>query len=835
MLPPEAVMNLSTGFSDLDAVLGEVYHGDTFLWLADRVEDFAFFARRLATWAGSMRYPSAFLDFGTPGLDSALRTCRLHLDLSGSIDLKEVSGQVRELANYPRNEPMVFFFDQPRCEENGCLVEDYLEFLEEIGPVLNKERHLTYFLLDPALLGTQQLDRARQLAHVTIRLQHREGQRLLQVERALDRYSKHLFHPHLVSNERLIAEKIADHAAFSRILEQKIQELYVREKELQRSISQLRQDENRLAYVLENSAEAIITLDRAGHVRSWNKGAERIFGYSAEEATGMVFQDFIDSEFKEHQEIRQVIGQLRESSHVSSRTYPARNRDGEKIYIELTNSTLTDQNKSVIGHSVIIREITGRVQSEQKVNRMLQELTLLRELSNLLLGTRDLEAILQIILIGVTSDQGLGFNRAFLLLSDEKTEVLRGTMAIGPDSPEEAARIWKGLREDSPRSLPEIYQRYRNQDAPKDVHVNEVVRGIAVPFADRENVLMRAMSTGEGELATANSPSPSDRAVLEQLGCTSCAVAPLISEERSLGVLLADNAITGTPVSVEELDFLCLVANHASSAVGRAYLHEELKKRLEDLETVTGELKENQRRMLKVERLRTVGEMAARVAHEIRNPLTAVGGLARKLREKDNHTPRDARYLEIIVNETMRLERIVTEIQTFTRDTVLELSLADLHQCLRDAVEMVQPDLQKFNVVIEMDLDAAVPPIVCDPQKMKQVFLNLLINGCHAMEKGGVLRIRTELCENHVRVDIVDEGCGMAEQVLKKVQEPFFTTKASGSGLGVTIAQQLVEAHHGFLSYTSEPDQGTTATVRLPLVRTFEESKQHHKPKVAEE
>lgn len=213
------------------------------------------------------------------------------------------------------------------------------------------------------------------------------------------------------------------------------------------------------------------------------------------------------------------------------------------------------------------------------------------------------------------------------------------------------------------------------------------------------------------------------------------------------------------------------------------------------------------------EKLSIAGELAAGVAHEIRNPLTSLRGFMQLLKAKNTD------YVDIMLMEIDRISYIVNEFIGMAKPQALHFVESDLKQLISSVMTFMEPQALLYNVQMELSVSAdAVNPLVeCEPNQMKQVYMNVLKNAIESMPRGG--RIRIELSEGEkgmLLTRIVDQGVGIPEERLGKIGEPFFSLKESGTGLGLMVCNRIVEAHHGKLSIHSVVGQGTTIEIALP-------------------
>ncbi|QQE79053.1 ATP-binding protein [Alicyclobacillus sp. SO9] len=227
------------------------------------------------------------------------------------------------------------------------------------------------------------------------------------------------------------------------------------------------------------------------------------------------------------------------------------------------------------------------------------------------------------------------------------------------------------------------------------------------------------------------------------------------------------------------------------------------------------EMKRMQAFVHKADKLNTVGEFAAGVAHEIRNPLTVVQGFIQLLKSQQAY---DERYIDTIAGETERMKNIISEFMLLAKPPRAELKPVSLRTLLADVAELLntQAIMKDADIVLHLESDSMVN---CAPDQLKQVFVNLLKNSIEAIDvsDGGLIKVFLyEKQENLVAVRITDDGCGIPENKLVKLGEPFYTTKEDGNGLGLMICYRIVEQHHGTMTIQSQQGEGTTIDVCLP-------------------
>ena len=222
-------------------------------------------------------------------------------------------------------------------------------------------------------------------------------------------------------------------------------------------------------------------------------------------------------------------------------------------------------------------------------------------------------------------------------------------------------------------------------------------------------------------------------------------------------------------------------------------------------------------RLSRAERLAEIGQLAASLAHEIKNPLAGISGAVQVIRDAtppgDQHFP----ILAEILRQIDRLDGTVEDLLVYARPKVPQVRSCDMADVVTRTVELLRKQPLAKDIRLVVDCDARLPAVDLDPDQVEQVLINVILNAVQASTGGNVVRLAAQADSATIELIVQDQGHGMSESVRRRAFEPFFTTKARGTGLGLAICRQIIQAHHGSMDIRSQPGEGTTVVIRLPL------------------
>ena len=222
-----------------------------------------------------------------------------------------------------------------------------------------------------------------------------------------------------------------------------------------------------------------------------------------------------------------------------------------------------------------------------------------------------------------------------------------------------------------------------------------------------------------------------------------------------------------------------------------------------------------QRELIDSDKSKALAQLAAGMAHEIRNPLTAIKTFSEYLPEKfDDKDFRD-NFSQIVKSEVDKINSLITQLLEFSKPTSIVLASANPHQLLNYTLDLLSAEILKNNVKVVKKYTVSASIIEADPNKLKHVFFNIIRNAIEAMRYGGTLSIKTLDQKDNFIIEVIDSGCGIKRNDLKKIFHPFFTTKPKGTGLGLAVAESIIAEHNGNISAKSAIGKGTTFTIYL--------------------
>lgn len=530
------------------------------------------------------------------------------------------------------------------------------------------------------------------------------------------------------------------------------------------------------AAIVESSDDAIISKDLTGIVRSWNRAAERIFGFSADEMIGQSIRTIIPAD-RQNEEDR-VLEAVRGGHRVEHFETERRRKDGRLIPISLTVSPIRNASGVIVGASKIARDITERRYAEARAEKAARREAFLANVTAALTRSLDYQQTLKTLA-----------NFAVPRIADycavdvvnEDGEIVRLAVAhVDPEKAETAQEVW--ARYDDPNAS------YSPQ---------AIVRtGVPSFIPDITDAMIVKDAQGDEERVR----------LIRSLGVVSYLCVPMIAHDRTLGALTLANAESRTRYAEDDLHLAEDFASRAALAIENAQAYQQLR---------TAD--------------RVKDEFLATLSHELRTPLNAVLGYARMLKSGVIPPQKTAQALDVIDRNAAALTKIVEDVLDVSRivsgKARLEVQPLDIAGVVRDAVTTVLPTAEAKGVRLLSVIVPHIGPMSGDPNRLQQVLWNVLTNAVKFTPRGGTVEIRLSANSQQAEIVVTDSGIGIPLEFLPHIFERFrqaesgTTRRHGGLGLGLAIARHLVEMHGGTINAESEGEgRGSTFRIRLPLI-----------------
>lgn len=587
----------------------------------------------------------------------------------------------------------------------------------------------------------------------------------------------------------------------------------------------------RLAAIVDSSDDAIISKTLEGIIVSWNTGAEKIFGYLADEMIGqpvalLVPDDRIDEEPK-------ILERLKQGERIEHFETLRKRKDGTLIHISLTISPIKDATGTIIGASKIARDISDRKQEERRAKTQYTVAQLLSEESSFNIV---LPKILRAICHSLEWDIG-----EFWGVDDAKRHL-------------KCLKIWHT----SEFVAPELIAATKSSTAPQTSSLPGQVWATGKPIWIAD-IAQEPNLPGAAEI---------------QAGLHSACAFPVVSDSEIFGVLVFFSQTTQLQVDNDWLEALMTLGRQLGQFMKRRQAEEQLQQQAQNLQQALRELGKTQSQLIQSEKMSSLGQLVAGVAHEINNPVNFIHGNLEHTRQYTQDLLRlialyqthiqsvpsiiaeeiEAIDLEFIQSDfpkilssmkvgTDRIRGIVQSLRTFSRLDEADMKAVDLHEGIDSTLMILgnrikaKPDRPGIQVIKDY---GNLPKVECYPGQLNQVFMNILCNAIDALEHHfkpatttlatplppaspsvPTITIHTEvLNQQYVRISLTDNAMGMPKKVRDRLFEPFFTTKPVGKGLGMGLPisyQIITDKHKGSLQCISSPGQGTTFVIEIPI------------------
>jgi PAS domain S-box-containing protein len=561
----------------------------------------------------------------------------------------------------------------------------------------------------------------------------------------------------------------------------------------------LRESEEKFKNLAEQSPNMIF-INKKGKVIYANRKAEEIMGYKKEEFYSQEF-NFMTLIAPESMElVKSSFNRHTNGSDIPPYEYRLITKDGRRLDAILTAKLITyDGEPAILG---TVTDITERKkmentlrESEEKYRNISKKVSGLMKSSTVLLSAMDLHEQLRTILEVVCQQ---GWRRAVITLKDENLETIDLVTAGLTEEEEKQLRSHPTSGEVMRKQLSSMFEHYRLGEF------------YYLPWSD-------PMVQEQFKYAV---PSSMTREETVDWNPDDLLYIPLrLPDGKVVAIMSIDDPEDGRRPTKESLAPLELFAHQAAIAMENARLMQQIREYAQHLEEKveerTKQLKETQQQLLRSERLAAIGELAAMVGHDLRNPLTGIAASAYYLKKKcgSKMDSKSKEILRLIQKNIENSNKIVNDLLEYSREIKLNLNKNKPRSIVKSALSSVK--IPKNVQITNLTRDQ--PKMNVDTDKMKRVFVNIIKNAVDAMPKGGKLTIESVESNGDLEIAFSDTGTGMSEETLRDIFRPLFTTKAKGMGFGLSICKRIVEAHDGRISSRSTIGKGSTFIITLPI------------------
>ncbi len=447
------------------------------------------------------------------------------------------------------------------------------------------------------------------------------------------------------------------------------------------------------------------------------------------------------------------------------------------------------------------------------------EARFLHELGSVLQSSVDLDEVLSVALTAITAGKGFGMNRAFLLLADKDRHFLKGYLAIGPRSAEEAGQTWEEVAS-SDLDLQALARSFRqNKLSMERDKFHDILEKLVISFDNIHHIVISTLEEKKPLLVENAFNNPAvDYEFAKLLGVDTFLVLPLIARNRRVGVIIADNIITRRNISDDDLRSIETFTFPVAFAIERASLYERLHEEVSKLQEANNRLQEQQQLLVKMEKMALVGRITSSIAHSIRNPLMIIGGFARSILKSTGPDDPKRGFIDSIISETQQLEGVLDEVLTYSDSLYPTRDFWDLNQMVETTLRELQDKTIAQNFNCRFHPSEGLPTAFIDYKQTSYCIRNILLWIMDGQEDGH-LDIYTRQEGDRVLVIIEDSNRSLSEDELEAILTPFAETHEMGSGLNLALCRSMLEKNDMPFLVVAPPGEAVRYTVKLPTVK----------------
>jgi len=445
-----------------------------------------------------------------------------------------------------------------------------------------------------------------------------------------------------------------------------------------------------------------------------------------------------------------------------------------------------------------------------------REIKFLHELSQVLQTSMELDEVLSVAMTAITSGKGFGMNRAFLLMVDRERKFLRGYIGVGPRNYEEAWQIWDEV-DRSNFSLAELSRQfYKTKISTERAKFADILEQLATARDDGNHIFNRALNERRPILVDNAFDNPDvDPRLAAILGVSHFLIMPLISRNRSIGVLLTDNFVSNKPITPRDMQTLQTFAFPVAFAIERASLYEKLQEEVEKQTLANRKLQEQQELIVRMEKMAVVGRITASIAHSIRNPLAAIGGFARALLKNSTNLEQKRGYLESIAAEAKNLENVLDEVLNYSDSLHPVMDYWDLNQLVVSVTSELRQSLAGTNIAIVIDLDVDLPAAWLDYKQISYCLKTVINHVANSQPDIDSVKVETSREGELLMVCVTDNGPSLSDELKEALTTPFTAIEHLGLGIGLPLCKVILERHGSSFVIENRPEGGNRYCIIL--------------------
>lgn len=445
------------------------------------------------------------------------------------------------------------------------------------------------------------------------------------------------------------------------------------------------------------------------------------------------------------------------------------------------------------------------------------EVRFLHELGYVLQSSVDLDEVLSVALTAITAGKGFGMNRAFLLLCDRDAGILKGYLGIGPLNQEEAGGVWNEILQND-MDLQTLAQNFRlNKLSSEREKFHDVLEQLTVPLANKEHIFIKALDGKRPVMVERVFQHPDVPPELAHLlGVDAFLLMPLISRNRRIGMIIADNSITHRAITEEDMHSLETFSFPVAFAIERASLYDKLQVELNRVTEAGKKLKEQQELIVRMENMALVGRITSSIAHSVRNPLMIIGGFARSMLKNSSESDPRRGYIESIVAETRQLEGVLDEILNYSDSLYPTRDFWDVNRLVDSALRETADTLMSQGYATSYSSGSDLPPVYIDFKQLSYCLRTVLQNDISGIGDDRSIVIDSQNGEDSVVLRIEDRSRHISQTELDRLLVPFSETHDLGAGLRLALCKTMLEKQGVPFVAQADMQNGIRYTITLP-------------------